>query len=152
MGMLLKDSTALDLLAQHNKRFGAGADIDEMIELHREFKIFAPDRPLRKSFDLIGIRPHDQGERRRWYIALDHLKTYPSDIADTNGHDRLIKAYVDNFSDPKPLPIFMRVHSATDDERVLVTKEAPIVFIPEEHLVISIPTKATSHRGGKKPK
>jgi hypothetical protein len=144
MGMMLSDSTALDLLAQLNKRFGAGPAIDEMIALQREFEIFSPRHSLRNSYDLIGIRPSDRSERRRWYLALEHLKTYPSDRPNINGYDRLIAAYVENFQEPKPLPIFTQCHAAADDPRVLVSTGNPIIFIPDQHLVISIPTTAAA--------
>jgi hypothetical protein len=151
--MLLKDSTALELLSQHNRRFGAGPAIDEMIELQREFEIFAPRRSLRNSYDLIGIRPTDHGERRRWYIALEQrLRSYDSERPNLNGYDRLILAYVENFNDAKPLPIFMQCHAAKDDPRLLVSKGRPVIFIPEDYLIISVPTTAAdAAKGAKAP-
>lgn len=140
MGGFLRDQTTLDILSQWNQRFSAGAAIDEMTALQREFQVFSPGHSLRSSYDLIGIRPHDQGERRRWYHWLDHIRTYPSDRANVNGHDRIVAAYVENFQSTTPLPVFMQCHAAKDDPRVVVTTGTPIVFSQETHLIISLPT------------
>ena len=139
MGGFIKDSTTLDIVAQLNARFSAGPAITEMTALHKEFQIFAPGHDLRSSYELIGIRPLDQVERRRWHSFLDALKTYPSDRANINGHDRIIAAYLENFQDPNPLPVFTQCHPAKDDPRVLITKGYPIVFSQQEHLIKSIP-------------
>ena len=63
MGLWLKDSTTLDIIAQLNQRFGAGAAILELEALQREFQIFSLGHELRSSYELIGIWPRDRGER-----------------------------------------------------------------------------------------
>lgn len=152
MGFMLKDSTALELIAQINKRFEAGEAIDEMIALQAEFQIFSPSHSLFDSFTLLNIRPSDRAERRRWLRALEHLKTYPSEVSATNGQDRMIRAFQDNLEAAKPKPMFVQCHAAADDPRVLVTAGKPIVFVDEEHVVISVPTIAAGQtraaRGG----
>lgn len=139
MGGFIRDSTTLDILAQLNNRFGAGSAISELIALHGEFDIFTGKHALRSSYELIGVRPLDQKERKGWHVFLEKLKTYPSDRDGVNGHDRIVAAYQENFQDPKPLPIFTQCHPAADDPRVVITKGYPIVFSKEEHLIKSIP-------------
>jgi hypothetical protein len=139
MGGFIKDSTTLDILAQLNYRFSAGLAISELTALQKEFQIFASGHDLRNSYELLGIKPFDQIERRRWHSFLDNLKTYPSDRPNVNGHDRVIAAYIENFQDANPLPVFTQCHPAKDDPRVVITKGFPIVFSNEEHLIKSIP-------------
>lgn len=139
MGAMLADNTALDLISQLNNRFGTGAAITELTALHNEFQIFTPGHQLRTMCALIGIRPYDAAERRRWHTFLDHLKTYSSDRPNVDGHDRIHAAYVENFQAPNPLPMFTQCHLAADDPRVVVTTGRPIVFSPDPHVVISVP-------------
>lgn len=144
MGMMLKDSTALELLVQINKRFEAGEAIEEMVALQAEFRIFSPSHGLRESFGLLNIRPTDRAERRRWQRALDLLKTYPSDRDGVDGHTRMIQAYQENLEDLKPRPMFIQCHAAKDNPQVRVTRGNPIIFVEEEHVIISVPTTAAS--------
>jgi hypothetical protein len=139
MGSFIRDTTTLDIICQLNLRFSAGVMIIELAALHNEFQIFGPGHDLRSSYELIGVHPLDQVERRRWHSFLDNLKTYPSDRAGVNGHDRIIAAYVENFQNASPLPVFTQVHAAKDDPRVLITTGHPIVFSQEQHLIKSIP-------------
>jgi len=140
MGGLMKDSTTYDILTQLNKRFEPGDAITEMTALHKEFKIFSPERNLRHSFAVLGIVPHDWNERKRWYNFLEHLRTYDSDLPDVNGHDRVLKAIEDNLESKDPLPVTIKCHAAEDDPRVVVTQGRPVIFSLQEHVVISIPT------------
>ncbi len=88
----------------------------------------------------LGIVPADWSERRRWYKFLDFLKTYPSDLANVNGHDRVIRAFQDNLGSEKPLPISIICHAASEDPRVTASEGRPVVFSLETHTMISIPT------------
>jgi len=142
VGMFLKDSTALALLYQLNRRFEAGDAIEEVVALQKEFKVFSRKHSLRDSYNLLNIKPADLRERKRWYRALEHLKMYESDKPGVNGHDRLIDAYQENLESLKPLPMFTQCHSAKTDARVLVTTSRPIIFVHEDHIVLSIPTTA----------
>ena len=139
MGAMIKDSTTLEILVQLNKRFDAES-LPEMIELQKEFEVFSNKHSLQQAFALLGIVPTDWSERRRWYKFLDYLKTYPSDLPEVNGHDRVIKAFKDGLSTEKPIPISIKCHSAVDDPRVTVAKGRPVVFTIETHLIVSIPT------------
>lgn len=139
MGGLIKDSTTLDIIVQLNKRFDAEALV-EMAELQREFQVFSLEHSLQQSFALLGIVPHDWSERRRWYKFLDFLKTYPSDIADVNGHDRVIRAFKDNLESEQALPVSIICHAATEDPRVTVSRGRPVIFSLDTHVVVSIPT------------
>jgi hypothetical protein len=151
MGIVMEDRTTLDLIGQLNARFGTGAAIIELVALHNEFQIFTPGRNLRGLCALIGLQPIDDAERRKWHLFLDVLKTYPSDRPGVNGHDRIVAAYVENFQDPHPLPIFTQVHLAQDDPRVLITTGYPIVFSQEQHLIKSIPVTPAGQASGRQP-
>jgi hypothetical protein len=139
MGAMIKDSTTLEILVQLNKRFDSES-LPEMIELQKEFEVFSDKRSLQQAFALLGIVPTDWSERRRWYKFLDYLKTYPSDLPDVNGHDRVMKAFKDGLAIEKPIPISIKCHSAAEDPRVTVAKGRPVVFTIETHLIVSIPT------------
>lgn len=139
MGAMIKDSTTLEILVQLNKRFDTES-LPEMIELQKEFEVFSNKRSLQQAFALLGIVPTDWSERKRWYKFLDYLKTYPSDLPDVNGHDRVMQAFEDGLSIEKPIPISIKCHSAADDPRVTVAKGRPVVFTLETHLIVSIPT------------
>ncbi|WP_240535654.1 hypothetical protein [Bradyrhizobium sp. STM 3809] len=139
MGLMIKDSTTLDILVQLNRRFESEA-LPEMVELQREFGVFSLQHALQQSFALLGIVPQDWTERRRWYRFLEHLRTYPSDIAGVNGHDRVIRAFKDDLESEKPLPVSIVCHSAAEDPRVTVSKGRPVVFSLETHVIVSIPT------------
>ena len=139
MGALIKDSTTLDILVQLNKRFDADA-LQEMVMLQKEFGVFSSRHTLHHSFALLGIVPVDWSERKRWYRFLDHLKQYPSDLPNVNGHDRIVKAFKDNLEAEHPLPISIRCHAAVEEPKVTVTRGRPIVFSLDTHAIVSIPT------------
>jgi len=139
MGGLIKDSTTLDILVQLNKRFDSDA-LPEMVTLQKEFKVFSSKHSLQQSFGLLGIVPADHSERKRWYNFLEHLKTYPSDQAKLNGHDRVVKAFKDGLERAQPIPMVIQCHAASEDPRVTVAEGRPIVFSLQTHSIISIPT------------
>jgi hypothetical protein len=139
MGMMIKDSTTLDIIVQLNKRFETEA-LPEMVELQREFGVFSLRHSLQQSFALLGIVPADWSERRRWYKFLDHLRTYPSDLDKVNGHDRVIQAFKDDLEAEKALPVSIVCHAAADDPRVTVSEGRPVIFSVEKHVMVSIPT------------
>jgi hypothetical protein len=139
MGSMIKDSTTLEILVQLNKRFDAES-LPEMVELQKEFEVFSKKHSLQQSFALLGIVPTDWSERKRWYKFLEYLKTYPSDLPEVSGHDRVIKAFKDGLEVEKPIPISIKCHSAAEDPRVTVANGRPVVFTLETHLIVSIPT------------
>ncbi len=139
MGAMIKDSTTLEILVQLNKRFDTES-LPEMVELQKEFDVFSSKHTLQQSFALLGIVPSEWSERRRWYKFLEYLKSYPSDLPDVNGHDRVVKAFRDGLETQKPIPISIICHSAAQDPRVTVAKGRPVVFTLETHLLVSIPT------------
>lgn len=139
MGRMIKDSTTLDILVQLNKRFDSEA-LQEMAALQKEFGIFSSKHSLQQSFALLGIVPADWSERKRWYKFLEYLKTYPSDLPNVNGHDRVVKAFKDGLETARPIPISIRCHSAKEDPKVTVTEGRPVVFSLEAHSMVSIPT------------
>ena len=140
MGFVIQDSTTANVLDQLNKRF-APNELPEMVALQKEFKIFSAKHTLRQSFALLGIVPADAGERQRWYNFLDrHLPTYPSDLPDVNGHDRVVLALKAAFEAPRPLPANFRVHLKSDDARVTQVEGRAIIFSFVQYSIISIPT------------
>ena len=139
MGSMIKDSTTLEILVQLNKRFDAES-LPEMVELQKEFGVFSSRHSLQHSFALLGIVPTDWSERKRWYKFIEYLKTYPSDLPNVDGQDRVIKAFKDGLEVEKPIPISIKCHSAAEDPRVFVEKGRPVVFTLETHLIVSIPT------------
>lgn len=139
MGGMIKDSTTLEVLVHLNKRFDADS-LPEMVELQKEFEVFSNKHSLQQAFSLLGIVPADWSERRRWYKFLEYLKTYPSDLANVNGHDRVVKAFKQSLEDEKPMPVSIVCHSAADDPRVTVTKGRPVIFTLDTHVIVSIPT------------
>jgi hypothetical protein len=139
MGSMMKDSATLEILVQLNKRFD-DESLPEMIELQKEFEVFSNKHSLAHSFALLGIVPTEWSERKRWYKFLEYLKSYPSDLPEVNGHDRVIKAFKDGLETENPIPISIKCHSAAEDPRVTVAEGRPVVFTLETHLIVSIPT------------
>jgi hypothetical protein len=141
MGDVLTPSCTISLIAQKNKRFEAGEAILEMIELQREFKMFSNEHSLYETFTLLDIKPSNPVERPIWRKWLDvYLQRYPSDIADINGHDRWVKAYQGNLEGEHPLPMYITRHLLSEDPRVLVRTGTPLLFVPVEHVIVSIPS------------
>jgi hypothetical protein len=139
MGIAINDSTTLDILVQLNKRFEPEG-LTELVALQKEFKVFSAQHGLQSSFALLGIVPRDWSERKRWYHFLEQLKTYPSDLANVSGHDRIIKAFMDDLGTKEPLPLSFRCHKAADDPRVTVSTGLPIIFSLDTYVIVSIPT------------
>jgi len=139
MGAMIKDSTTLDIVVQLNKRFDADS-IGEMVALQKEFKIFSANHDLKQSFALLGIVPADWSERKRWYKFLDHLKTYPSDLKEVNGHDRVVKAFKDALGAARAMPVSIVCHAAKDNPNVTVSQGRPVIFTTDTHVLVSIPT------------
>jgi hypothetical protein len=140
MGGFVKDSTALSILVRINARFGAGEPIEEMVGLQKEFKIFSPQHSLRDSFALLNIAPPPGSERERWYNYLHQLRTYPSDKARVNGHDRIVQAIQVNLESANTRPMRLVVHSAKESRAVKVSIESPIIFSKQKYVVVSVPT------------
>jgi hypothetical protein len=144
VGRAIQDSTTSSVLDQLNKRF-APDELIEMVALQKEFKIFSSKHTLRHSFALLGIVPADPAERARWYRFLEEqLGTYPSDLLDVNGHDRVVRAFKAALESTQPLPMFFRVHLASDDPRVTVVQGRAIIYTFVEYSIVSIPTVPAS--------
>lgn len=142
MGRMIQDDTTRDVLELLNKRFGP-TGIAEMVELQKEFDIFASGHPLEQSFKLIGIEPADRAERVRWYTFLGTLKTYPSDVANVTGYNRVIQAFRQALTQGPVLPVLVVAHAMKDNPQVTFTSEAttPLIYSTQSYRVLSIPTK-----------
>jgi hypothetical protein len=138
MGSSVQDRTASDMICLLNKRFGPDG-IREMVILQKEFQVFAAEHDLQHSFGLLGISPCVPVERERWYKFLELLKTYPSDLPDVSGHDRVVKAYKDNLEGTQFLCVFIDLHLKANDARVTVSEGQPLLYSLQTYLVISIP-------------
>jgi hypothetical protein len=140
MGMMIQDTTTLEVLVLLNNRFGSGDAIEEMVGLQKEFEIFSSKHSLRHAFSLLNIVPLERSERKRWFEFLDRLKTYKSDKPPLSGHHRVVQAIRDDLESKNPLPIFFAVHSAKKDPRITVKTSKPIIFSLHKYVTISIPT------------
>lgn len=142
MGRAINHADTLTVLCQLNYRFGAGDAIREMVSLQREFKIFSPDHSLSDAFLLLGIGPRDRYQNTRWKRFLGTLKRYKSDAKGVDGHDRIVTALQENLEGKRPLPVFFKVHADAQKGEILVSVGRSVIFIPEDHLTISIPVAA----------
>ena len=141
MGRVIQDSSSQDVLYQLNKRFEPGEALEEMVVLQREFEIFSPSHSLSHSFALLNIGPAVPLERRRFYQFADvDLRSYASDLAEVDGHARIVRALQEDLASAMPLPVYFLCHLSRDDPRVVVTQGRPLIFSLQEYVVISIPT------------
>lgn len=141
MGAVIQDSSSQEVLYQLNARFEPGEALEETVALQREFHIFSEAHSLRQSFALLNIGPAEWSQRRRWYRFLEeNLRTYPSDLAGVDGHDKIVRALQEDLASQRPLPVYFTCHLARDQRGVVVTQDRPLVFSLTEYVVISIPT------------
>jgi hypothetical protein len=139
MGMYIDDRGTLDVLSQLNRRFGHD-ETDEMQTLQHQFELFSPKRSLRHSFSALNIEPQ-RSQRKDWHEFLEkELPKYKSDNKHMNGHDRVVAALKENFESKTPLPVFFTTHRKSENEGVKVEVGHPTVFMPQDHVIISIPT------------
>lgn len=141
MGAYITDTNTADVLFQLNNRFAPGAALEEMVTIQQEFGVFSEDYTLKQAFRVLHIVPGDFTERRFWFMFLEALKNYSSDMDGVSGHDRIVKAYRDNLLSDHPLPVHTTTHKLEDDKRILVSHGQPIIYDTQEYLIISIPTK-----------
>jgi hypothetical protein len=142
VGNGMSSGCTAELIAQKNKRFGAGDPISEMVGLQQEFKIFSLEHDLYTSFTLLDIRPSNPAEAPIWRDWLNFIRRYPSDRENVNGHDRWILAYKENLETQPAagvLPMFITVHSRDADPRVRVNTDRPMIYVPGNHVIVSIP-------------
>jgi hypothetical protein len=141
---IVRPQTPHEVLCQLNCRFAPGAALIEMVANHQQFKIFAAGNTLAQIYQLLNIGPANQSDRAQYYKFLDDLKNVPSDIANVNGHDRIIQARRENLESTSPLPMYTMVHSEAADARVTVTRGQPLPFDASTYIIISTPTKPPS--------
>jgi hypothetical protein len=141
MGVYITDTNTADVLFQLNNRFAPGPALEEMVTIQQEFRVFSEDYTLKQAFRALHIVPGDFTERRFWFVFLEALKNYISDVDGVSGHDRIINAYRENLESDHPLPVHTTTHKLSDDRRILVSRGQPIIYDAQEYLIISIPTK-----------
>jgi hypothetical protein len=146
MGSITRDDTTAEIIYQVNSRFSPGEPLREMVAIQKEFQIYSDKYSLRQAARLMNVVPRDFKERQRWFLYLDHLKTYPSDQDGVNGHDRVVSARKKNLESDAPLPMFVKTHLAADDDRVTVSVGRPVPHEAQEYLVISVPTVPAGQR------
>lgn len=140
MGIVISDCTTADVLYQLNHRFSDAGPLQEMVVIQKEFGLFSEKYSLKQAFRTLHIVPAEFHDRRFWYLFLDELKNYVSDLDGVSGHDRIVKAYKDNLEGDEPLPVHTTTHRFADDKRVTVTCGQPVIYETQEYLIISIPT------------
>ena len=154
MGRIMKEddlyiSGLLDIL---NIRFGPSqgpgesyGGIPEMAALQREFKIFERGRSLKSCFAVLNLGGFwNTRAKNRWLELIDDLKSYPSDLPDEKGNDRIMNAIVANLESRRPVPMFFKAHDSYGPEgrRVVVTRSPNAQFyVDKEHIVVSIPMR-----------
>ena len=154
MGRIMKEddvyiSGLLDIL---NIRFGpsqgpgeAYGGIPEMAALQREFKIFERGRSLRSCFAVLNLGGFwNARAKNRWLELIDDLRSYPSDLPDEKGNDRIMNAIVANLESRRPVPMFFKAHDSLGPEgRQVVVSRSPNAqfYVEKEHIVISIPMR-----------
>ena len=136
---IINPRTILEVLHKLNDRFASGEAIEEMSEIHREFQTFSGQYSLKQAYRSLNIVPSDFRERALWYLYLDHLKQYPSDLPGINGHDRILNCRCDNLNSASPLPMHTQLHDGKADFRVLVT-QSNVLHATGMHFIISTPT------------
>ena len=146
MGNITRDDTTAEMIYQLNSRFAPGEPLREMVAIQKEFQIYSDKYTLRQAARLMRSVPRDFKERQRWFMYLDHLKTYPSDREGVNGHERIVRARRENLESDAPLPMFVKTHLAADDDRVTVSVGRPIPHEAQDYLVISVPTIPAADR------
>ena len=146
MGDITRDDTTAEILHQLNSRFAPGEPLREMVAIQKEFALYSDKYSLRQAARLTNVVPSDVTERHRWFAYLDLLKTYPSDQAGVNGHDRVRRARKENLESDAPLPMFVKTHLAADDDRVTVKVGRPVPHETQEYVIISIPTIPSAAR------
>ena len=151
MGGITRDDTTTEILHQLNSRFAPGAPLREMVAIQKEFGLYSDKYSLRQAARLTNVVPSDITERHRWFAYLDLLKTYPSDQAGVNGHDRVVRARKQNLESDAPLPMYVKTHLAADDDRVTVNIGRPVPHETQEYVIISIPIipSAGRHRASR---
>ncbi len=149
MGRFHDDTTTRSVVHKINSRFAAGDPLTEMTALHKQFRLFTATHRLKETSALLGIVPDHPGERKAWGDYLDNvLKSYESDMKGVDGHERIVKAYADNFNRTHPLPVHTKLHPITTDKRVIVTEDRPDPLAPVDHVVNSIPVQPRMQRAG----
>ena len=137
MGGFVFDGTVLSAVHLLNERFGPGDPIVEMAALQREFGIFKQGSSLRSAAALLNVAPSHPQERQAWLGFLDReLGGYPSDVANINGHDRVVDAIRENLESAQPLPMHFAMHLQRDDPRVTVTHGTPLAIYKQQIFVI----------------
>lgn len=140
MGLAITDITTADMLYQLNSRFSIDEPLSEMVVIQKEFGVFSSKYSLKQAFRVLHIVPADFKQRRLWFLFLEGLGKYTSDKAGVTGHDRIREAYRSNLESDNPLPVFMTTHRSSEDKRVLVKRDRPIIYEAQDYVCISIPT------------
>lgn len=109
--------------------------IDEIIELQKEFKIFAPKRPFSTSASILGLGGMGNARaKNRWFQLLRNLP---------DGGDQTVADVIrENLASKKPLPCYMKAHLSKprSENRVIITSpDRPLFYLEIDYLTISLP-------------
>ena len=142
MGEFVKHRHVPHTLAQMNFRFAHGDALNEMVAFQKHFEVFSNKHPVKRSFSLVNVAPHDERERRGFFRYLDRLKNVGSNVAGLDGHAALVTTLKKNLESKTPLPVHFTVsrRSARRPEGEGVDFEALVAFSKVKYLTISLPT------------
>jgi hypothetical protein len=149
--VVIRPQTPHEVLSQLNCRFAPGPALQEMIDNHRQFQVFAQNNSLVQIYKLLNIGPADHGERALYYRYLDYLRTVPSDLPGVSGHDRIIRARRENLESASPLPMYTQLHSAAVEPRVTVTTGQPLPHDAATYMIISTPASPPTPAAAAQP-
>jgi hypothetical protein len=122
--------------------------IVEMAALQKEFKIFKTNRPFSESASLLGLGGlNNDRAKNRWLTLLRNLPD--------KGDQLIANALVANFKKKTPLPCYMLAHfsSPKSENRVIIRDgDAPLFYLDQAYLTISLPMSPRQQAAAKKKK
>ena len=149
MGLFLKEhdiyiGTFLEML---NLRFaptqipadGPGG-VEEMVELQKEFQVFAKGHTFRQCASVLGLGGFwNWKAKNRWFELLGWLEKCPSETKQ-NGSERIVAVIKENLESKSPQPMQFVSHDKAKDPRVLVQfGNKPQFYFVEQFITISLP-------------
>ncbi len=141
MGEFVKHRHVPHTLARMNFRFAHGDALNEMVAFQKHFELFSHQHPMKRSFSLIDVAPHDERERRGFFRYLDRLKDVGSNVSGLDGHAALVTTLKKNLESKNPLPVHFTVHvDPRGSQKVKVSTSTPVTFSKVKYLTISLPT------------
>ena len=141
MGEFVKHRHVPHTLARMNFRFAHGDALQEMVAFQKHFDVFSDKHPVKRSFSLVDVAPHDERQRLGFFRYLDRLKSVGSNVGRLDGHAALVSTLKKNLESKNPLPVHFSVHvDPRGSQKVRVSTSTPVAFSKVKYLTISLPT------------